>query len=135
MHIIDMILKEESNKKIEKQLAKYLSIYPNYLLLKLEYDKHFCLNDKETLFINEKQINESSISKLLNNRKSIHSVEFMAFHSTLFAFLVSKKDILALDSFMYATKMLFPEMEGAFNEKEVFTELLKVEFCKQHYGS
>ncbi len=135
MHIIDMTLKEESNKKIEKQIDEYLSIYPNYLLLKLEYDKHLCLNDKEALFINEKLINESSISKLSDNRKSIHSLEFMAFHSALFAFLVSKKDVLALDSFIYATKILFPEMEEAFSEKEVFSELLKVEFCKKHYGN
>ncbi len=135
MYIVDMTLKEESKKKIEKQISEYLSIYPNYTLLKLEYDKHLCLNDKEALFISEKLINESSISKICDNRKTIHSVEFMAFHSALFAFLISKKDVLALDSFIYATRILFPEMEEDFSEKEVFCELLKVEFCKKHYGN
>ncbi len=133
MHIVDMVIKEENTKKIEKQLNEYLSIYPNYLMLKLENDQHLCLNDKEPHFINEKLINESSLSNFLDNRKQIHSMEFMVFHSALFAFLVYKKDVLALDSFMYATKLLYPEMEEAFNEKEVFCELLKVEFCKKHY--
>ncbi len=134
MHIVEMSINQVDIKKIAKQINNYQSIYPNYLMLKIENDQFLSLLEKETQLVNDKLINESSLSKLFGNRTSIHSMEFMAFHSALFEHLISKQDLLALDSFIYATNMLFPEMADAFSEKELFSELCKVDFCKHTYS-
>ncbi|TLX73229.1 hypothetical protein E9993_15675 [Labilibacter sediminis] len=133
MHIVEMHINKVELKKIARQIDQYLSIYPNYLMLQLENDQILALEDKKCQIITEKLINKSSLSKLFGNRKQIHSLEYQSFHSALFAYLVTKEDLLLLDAFIYASNMLFPDLAEGFTEKELFSELSKVDFCKKTY--
>lgn len=133
MHMISMNLNKLDEKKIKKQLNEYLSIYPNNLILKLENDQALSIEDKESHIINEKLINESTVSELFNKRQEIHSLEFLTFHSALFAYLAFKQDVLGMDAFIYCTNFLFPEFEESSVEKQIYSEMSKVFFCHKTY--
>jgi len=133
MHLVQMHLDKVNIKKIEKELDQYLSIYPNNLLLKLEKDQLLATNNKKTTTINDNLIQNSSLSKLFNKRKSIHSLEYFSFHSAVFAYLATKEDILGMDAFIHCSNELFPEFIEPATEKHVFSEMSKVFFCQKIY--
>lgn len=133
MHIIEMNINKINQKKIFKQTNEYLSIYPNYLMLKLENEQQLMLNNKNSQLINDKLINESTLSQLFNNREHIHSLEFLSFHSAMFSYLLNNQNLLLLDAFIFACNILFPDLSESFIEKELISELSKLEFCKDKY--
>ena len=130
MKIIVMELTEEAQKKIINQLEDALSIYPNDLLLQLEKDSILNQQEKHGEFITEDLLANKTASAIFNSRKQLHSFELMSIHSAIFEYLVNKKDILMLDALMFASQTLYPEWEDAWSEKELYGEILKVQFCK-----
>lgn len=127
--IVLMEIQEEAPKKIIRQLDEALSIYPDDTLLKLEQEAIFNREGKKGELISDEIIKSTTASGLFK-RKVIHSFELMSLHTALFEYLVCKKDILMLDALMFASQTLFPEWEDAWADKEVYSEILKVEFCK-----
>ncbi|MCU4157354.1 hypothetical protein J1N10_15365 [Carboxylicivirga sp. A043] len=129
MKIVLMEIQEETPNKILKQLDDALSIYPDDILLKLEQESALSREGKKGKFISDEFVHSTTASGLFK-RKVIHSFELMSLHAALFEYLVSKKDILLLDALMFASQTLYPEWEDAWSDKEVYSEILKVEFCQ-----
>ncbi len=130
MKIIMMELQEEAPKKIFNQLEDALSIYPNDILLQLEKDSFLSRQEKDCTFISTEIINTKTASALFNSRKCLHSYELISLHTALYEYLVNQNNLLLLDALMFASQTLYPEWEDAWSEKEVYSEILKVQFCK-----
>jgi len=130
MKIIMMELCEEKPQKILHQLEDALSIYPDDILLKLEKDTRQNRQDKEGEFITDTVITSQTASQVFNSRKALHSFELMSLHTAIYEHLVHHKDLLKLDALMFASQTLYPEWEDAWSEKELYSEILKVQFCK-----
>lgn len=126
-------IEDAKASKIKKYLNDALSIYPNYMMLKLENDKYLSLEKKECLVINEKLLNQPSLLNLYKNRSTIHSFEFNTYINALEAYFVSKDDILSFDSMLHALQILFPELDDTIEEIELYCAILKLEFCKKIY--
>lgn len=131
MRIVLMHVKELAPKRILAQIEDDLSIAPEDVILNLEKDTLLARDNKNGEFISDKMIAASSLRKLFNNRSSIHSYELMIAHTAIYEYLVSKQQLLLLDSFMFATNTLHPEWEETWSDKELYSEVLKVEFCKK----
>ncbi|MBK3518045.1 hypothetical protein [Carboxylicivirga marina] len=129
MKIVLMEIEEAPTKKIINQLEDALSIYPDDLLLKLEQESILNRNSKKAGWISDDFIKHKTASQIFKN-KVIHSFELMTLHTAIFEYLVSKNDILMLDALIFASQTLYPEWEDAWSDKEVYSEILKVEFCK-----
>lgn len=128
--IVLMELTEEPSKKILKQLEDALSIYPDDILLQLEQDAIACREGKTAQFINHQTLNQRNASSIFNNRKAIHSYELMSINTALYEYFVSQNDLIMLDALMFASQTLYPEWEDAWTDKELYSEILKVQFCK-----
>jgi len=125
-----MELLEEAPKKIFKQLEEALSIYPDDLLIQLEKDTFLSRQEKDSVFISTEMINTQTASQLFKSRKELHSYELMSLNTALYEHLVNQKDLVMLDALMFASQTLYPEWEDAWSEKELYSEILKVQFCK-----
>ncbi len=132
--IIYMEIMEEPDKKIQKQLDEALSIYPEDILLKLHKETTLNRNEQQGSIINQSLFEHQTASTLLGTDKIIHSFELMCLHNALYEYLINEKEILMLDALMFASQTLFPEWEDAWSDKEVYSEILKVEFCKLIIG-
>ena len=129
MKIVMMEINEEPAKKILKQLDDALSIYPDDLLLQLEKESILNREGQNGKLISYDYLKKSTVSNIFK-RKNIHSFELMSLHTAIFEFLVAQNDVLMLDALMFASKTLFPEWEESWSDKEVYSEVLKLEFCK-----
>ncbi|MCT4587366.1 MAG: hypothetical protein N4A71_06055 [Carboxylicivirga sp.] len=132
--IVLMEIKEEPARKILKQLDEALSIYPDDLLLQFEKESIENREGKTAQLITYDYLKQNTASAIFK-RKSIHSFELMSLHTAIFEFLISQNDVLMLDALMFASKTLFPEWEDAWSDKEVYSEIMKVEFCKMIINS
>ncbi|WP_430816063.1 hypothetical protein [Carboxylicivirga sp. RSCT41] len=127
--IVLMEIQEEAPKKILRQLDEALSIYPDDILIRLEHESVINREGKNGGLVSDDFIKNTTASGVFK-RKAIHSFELMSLHTALFEYLAGKKDILMLDALMFASQTLYPEWEDAWSDKEVYSEILKVEFCK-----
>ncbi|WP_430809608.1 MULTISPECIES: hypothetical protein [unclassified Carboxylicivirga] len=127
--IILMEIQEEAPKKIMQQLEDALSIYPDDLLLQLEKEALLNRQGKEGSLIKRKLLEEHTAAHLFK-RSMLHSFELMSLHTALFEYLVTQKDLLHLDAFIFATQTLYPEWTETWSDKELYSEIMKVEFCK-----
>ncbi|MCG8578515.1 MAG: hypothetical protein MI866_01270 [Bacteroidales bacterium] len=132
--IVLMEIQEEAPKKIIRQLDEALSIYPDDILLKLENESLLYREGRSGALITDDMIKSTTASDIFK-RKAIHSFELISLHTALFEYLVNKNDILMLDALMFASQTLYPEWEDAWSDKEVYSEILKVEFCKLNVNS
>ncbi|TAJ06663.1 hypothetical protein DMA11_22720 [Marinilabiliaceae bacterium JC017] len=130
LKIVVMGINDETPPKILKQINEALSIRPNDLLLQLEKDTWLARQEQPSQYIKQDLIEKKTLSALFNNRKTLHSFELMSFHTALYEYLVTQKDLLLLDALMFCSNTLFPEWANAWSEKELYSELLKVQFCK-----
>ena len=130
MKIVMMELLEEAPKKIFKQLEDALSIYPDDLLLQLEKDSFLSRQEKVNEFVSVDMMHSKTASQLFKSRKTLHSYELISLHTALYEHLAMQKDLLMLDALMFASQTLYPEWEEAWSEKELYSEILKVQFCK-----
>ncbi len=130
MKIVMMYVKEMAPKRIIAQIEDALSITPEDTILQLERDSLLAREGKTCQYLNADTIEKGSLKKLFNNREWIHSFELMTAHTAIFEYLVSKEDLLSLDAFIFATNTLHPEWEESWADKELYSELLKVQFCK-----
>ncbi|MCU4175101.1 hypothetical protein [Carboxylicivirga sp. N1Y90] len=131
MRLILMHVKELATKRIMAQIEDDLSIMTEDVILKLEKDTLLARENKSCELITDNLVKEGSLNKLFNKRTSIHSFELMTVHTAIYEYLVSKNELLLLDAYMFATNALFPEWEDAWSDKELYSEVLKVEFCKK----
>ena len=133
MKIVLMEINEEPSKKILNQLEDALSIYPDDFLLKLEKEAMLNREGKPGQMIDKSFINGKASERF--KRQALHSFELMSLHTAIFEYFVSTKDVLMLDALMFASQTLYPEWEDAWSDKEVYSEIMKVQFCKLTTGS
>jgi len=132
-HLIEMSSKDLDDKKFRKKLNEYCSIYPNYLPLKLFKDQDACARGEQTKILSENLITEKTLRDIFNGRTSIHPYEFLTFHTALFIYLTKQKDILGMDALISSSNQIYPELKDDCIEKELLSELKKVEFCNENF--
>lgn len=129
MKVVVMDIMEEPSKKIQAQLDDALSIYPDDVLLKLQNETLLNRNGKNGSVLNNNFLDAQTASSFFK-RKTIHSFELMSLHTAIYEYLVNSNNLLLLDALMFASQTLYPEWEDAWSDKELYSEILKVEFCK-----
>lgn len=129
LHIEQMALTGKKEKSILNKLDEYCSEHPNNSLFQILNDKYLARNEKTGHIVRKELLSESTLAQLFK-RNTIHSIEFYLMHSALFECLITSNDLLTMDALMHVTNLLFPHLEDLYSEKELYSEMLKVQFCK-----
>ncbi len=129
LYIEQMAIKGKKEKSIRSKLEEFCSEHPSNLLFQILNDKFLARNEKACQIITTELRETASLAQLLK-RNHIHSVEFYLLHSTLYEALITSNEVLQMDALMHVTNLLFPHLEDLYAGKELYSELLKVQFCQ-----
>jgi len=127
--IEQMAFLDKKEKSILNKCEEYCSEHPNNFLFQILNDKFLVRNKKAGTIVHKELLAETSLAKLFK-RNTLHSVEFFLMHSALFEYLITSSDLITMDALMHVTNLLFPHLEDLYSEKELYSEMLKVQFCQ-----
>jgi len=133
LHIEQMALLGKKEKSILNKCEEYCSEHPNNFLFQILNDKFMARNEKASNLVKKELLAETTLSQLFK-RKTLHSIEFYLMHSALFEYLITSRDLITMDALMHCTNLLFPHLEDLYAEKELYSEMLKVQFCQNEFA-
>jgi hypothetical protein len=145
MHIMQMELIAQQNEELDEDtgginpdlvetlLDGYITMHPNYQLLRLIKEAYLIRNEKPSEIIEKLHYNHEPLSDLFINRTHIHSVELTAVVNGLFESFVAKDNYLDIDSLVNFIQKNYPSLGAHVNHILMTNLIFKSQLCRDHY--